>query len=104
MTSPPVFQAEASLHIHMLPEATSCHVEAPTCTHHHVMGSDPVFSSSISVSLLSISGMIDESFWRLEFDDSFVEKSAGTKAGIKDWVKMKFSVIFWGRSARWTMK
>ena len=31
--------------------------------------------------------MIDESFWRLEFDDSFVEKSAGTKAGIKDGVK-----------------
>lgn len=46
--------------------------------------------------------MIDESFWRLEFDDSFVEKSAGTKAGIKDGVK--FSVIFWGRSARLTMK
>lgn len=47
--------------------------------------------------------MIDESFWRLEFDDSFVEKSAGTKAGIKDRVKMK---IWWfmGRSARLTMK
>lgn len=31
MASPPVFQAEVSLHIHMLPEATSCHVQAPTC-------------------------------------------------------------------------
>lgn len=34
--------------------------------------------------LLESHSMIDESFWRLEFDDSFVEKSAGTKAGIKE--------------------
>ena len=35
--------------------------------------------------LISTAGIVDESFWRLEFDDTFAERSAGTRApGIKD--------------------
>jgi hypothetical protein len=35
--------------------------------------------------LISAAGIVDESFWRLEFDDTFAERSAGTRApGIKD--------------------